>query len=326
MRGSLLLSLLLAGCASQISRTVKPPAEPIQVAAVLIPAVRITGAEPAGWRAFELAQRQIDVGLRLAGERLAFFGPSELQISRWEEPGWLGNTALPLVTRAAIPAEQVVLLRTTAELRVASSLQEREDSKGKAKGGLASQESTWLLTMELLHPGSRQVIAELSAKITIDPFAVPTGEEEYDPAAPMTHLLEAMTKEALGIARRWEVDAPSVRDSGLTLALSPAFTAAQPDAKAAQTDPLQAEVWMQARARFLTPWLTDDQVAKLARTAPSLYVVAAPGDASVQPGDLILSVDGQPALPQVLARKRLKGVPAEVRVGRGGTERDALIP
>ena len=104
------------------------------------------------------------------------------------------------------------------------------------------------------------------------------------------------------------------------------MTAAQPDAKSAWTDALQAEIWMQARAKFLTPWLSDDQVAKLARTAPALSVVAAPGDASVQPGDLILSIDGQPALPQVLARKRLKGVPVEVRVGRGGNERDAVIP
>ena len=38
------------------------------------------------------------------------------------------------------------------------------------------------------------------------------------------------------------------------------------------------------------------------------------------------SIDGQPALPQVLARKRLAGVPVEVRVGRGGNERDAVIP
>ena len=77
------------------------------------------------------------------------------------------------------------------------------------------------------------------------------------------------------------------------------------------------------RAKFLSPWLTDDQTAKLARTPAALVVVAAPGGGSVQPGDLILSIDGQPALPQVLARKRLAGVPVEVRVGRGGNERDA---
>jgi hypothetical protein len=60
--------------------------------------------------------------------------------------------------------------------------------------------------------------------------------------------------------------------------------------------------------------------------ARSLYVVAAPGDAPVQPGDLIVSIDEQPPLPEVFARKRLTGVPLVVRVGRGGNERDAIIP
>jgi len=328
MRWGLLVWLcwVLTGCSGGITKVIRPPETPLTVSAVVITPVRITGTQAPGWRRFELAQRQVEVGLEDRGDRLAFFGPSEVQITRWEEPGWLGNTAVPLLARSAIPVDQAVLIRTTAEQRLASSTQEREDEKGRAKGGVASEERTWLLTVELLHPSSRAILAELSAKVTIDPFATPTGEEEYDEAPPMTHLLESLTREALRIVRRWEADRPAASDSGLTLALSPAITAAQPDADAAQTDALQAEVWMQARAKFLSPWLTDEQLTKLARTAPSLVVMAAPGGGSVQPGDLILSIDGQPALPQVLARKRLTGVPVEVRVGRGGNERDAVIP
>ncbi len=328
MRSPLLVCLCLAliGCSAGITRTIRPPESPLRISAVVITPVRITGAQAPGWRRFELAQRQVDVGLRDCGDRLAFVGPSEVQITRWEEPGWLGNTAVPLLARSALPVDQAVLIRTTVEQRLASSTQEREDDKGRAKGGVASQETTWLLTVELLHPSSRQILAELSAQVVIDPFAEPTGEEEYDDAAPMTHLLERLTLEALRIARRWEIERPAARDSGLTLALSPAITAGQPDAAAAQTDALQAEIWMQARARFLSPWLSDGQASKLARTGPSLLVLAAPGGASVQPGDLLLSIDGQPPLPQVLARKRLTGVPVEVRVGRGGNERDAVIP
>lgn len=319
-------SATLSACSAGITKTIRPPETPLTVSAVVITPVRMTGTAAPGWRRFELAQRQVDLGLRDCGDRLAFFGPSEAQISRWEEPGWLGNTALPIVSKAAVPVDQALLIRTTAEQRIGSSTQEREDSKGLAKGGLATHETQWLVTLELLHPSSRTIIAELSGQVVIDPFAQPTGEEEFDEAAPMTHLVETLTREALRIARRWEIDRPTAKDLGLTLALSPAITAAQPDAAAAQTDALQAEIWMQARARFLSPWLTDDQASKLARTVPSLFVVAAPGDASVQPGDLILSVDGQPALPQVLARKRLAGAPVEVRVGRAGNERDAVIP
>lgn len=322
----LALAVLLSGCASGITKTIRPPEQEIKVSAIVITPVRITGDEAPGWRRFELGQRQVDAALRDVGDRFAIFGPAEAQITRWEEPGWLGNTALPVITRAAIPVEQAVLVRTVVERRVANSTQEREDSKGLAKGGVATQEMTWLATVELLHPSSRAVLAELNSTVTIDSFAKPTGEEEFDPAPPLTHLLEEMTREAIRIARRWEADVPTVRDSRLTLALSPAITAAQPDAAAAQTDALQAEIWVQARARFLTPWLPEELLTRLARTAAGLYVVAAPGDAAVQAGDVIIAIDGGPALPEILARKRLKGVPVEVKIGRAGKEQDALIP
>lgn len=325
--GSLVgLCSVLVGCSSGITKVIRPPAAPLTVSAVIIAPVRIVGAEAPGWRRFELGQRLVQGGLREAGDRLAFFGPAEVQITRWEEPGWLGNTAVPLLARAAVPVDQAVIIRGTVEQRQASTMQEREDAKGRARGGVANQETTWVATVELLHPSTRQVLGEFSGAVTIDPFAEPTGEEEFDPAPAMTRLLERLGKEALALARKWELDRPAARDPGFTLALTPATTAAQPDAAAAQTDALQAEIWMQARARFLSPWLTDDQAAKLARTPKGLWVVAAPGDAAVQPGDVILSVDDQPALPEVLARKRLTGVPVQVRLGRGGNERDAVIP
>lgn len=328
MRWRLLLGLCCAfvSCSSGITKVIRPPQGPLTVSAVVIPPVRIVGTDAAGWRRFELAQRLVQGGLREAGDRLAFFGPSEVQITRWEEPGWLGNTAVPLLARAAVPVDQAVMIRGTVEHRQASTMQEREDSRGRARGGSANQETTWVATVELLHPSSRLVLGEFSGTVIIDPFAEPTGEEEFDPAPAMTRLLERLGKEALTVARKWELDRAAAKDSGLTLALTPAITAAQPDAAAAQPDALQAEIWMQARARFLSPWLTDGQAAKLARTAKGLSVIAAPGDASVQPGDLILSIDEQPPLPEVLARKRLTGVPVQVRVGRGGNERDAVIP
>jgi hypothetical protein len=323
--GALLGLLAMAGCAGGVRAVVHEPEGPLSVAALVVTPPRLLGTEPAGWRAFELGQRQVDVALRQAGERLAVFGPGEVRVSRWEEPGWLGNTAVPVLVREGVAAEQALLLRTVIERRDASSSQEREDQQGLAKGGVASAETQWLVSVELLHPSSRRVLGEFSGAVTIDPFAAPTGEEDFDPAPPMTRLLEQLTKEALRVARRWERAGPTARDSGLTLALSPAIVAVQPDAARAQPDALQAEVWIQARARFLQPWLPEGEVVKLARTPPALLVVAAPGDAPVQPGDLIIEVDGRPPLPEVLARRRLLGA-VPVRVGRGGVEREALLP
>lgn len=320
------LLLFFTGCASGFTSTIHEPSAPLSVSAVVIPPVRVLGVSEASWHRYELAQRQVDVALRMMGDRLAVVGPAQVQVARWDEPGWLGTNALPVLTRAGLPPAEALVLRATAEQRITSGTMEREDSKGLAKGGRATHEKLWLVTVELIHPGSREALAEFSGQVTVDPFAPPTGEEEFDPDWPMTRMLEKLTREALLLTKKYLVDRSAVNDTGLTLALSPAFTAAHPDALAAQTDALQAEVWMQARARFLSPWLDENTAAKLARMPPVLFVYAAPGNASLQPGDMILSIDGQPPLPEVLARKRLAGVPVEVRVGRDGNERDEVIP
>ncbi len=310
---------------SSITKSVKAAPPHLAVSVIAIAPLRLTGTSPQEWRSFELTQRQMNVALQQCGTRLAFFGPSEVQISRWDEPGWLGNNAVPVITRHPIPLEQVLLLRTTAEQRVATATQEREDAKGRHKAGAVVQETTWLLTLELIHPSSRQTLAELNAQVTVDPFEKPTDESEFDPAPTFTHLLESMTREAMDIAQQWSLERPAAPQSALMLALSPAVTASFPDAALGELDALQAELWLQARARFLSPWLTDAQAAKLAHFPVSLWITDAKGDDGVIAGDLILSIDGEKPLPEVLARKRLKGVPVEVRISRNGNERDAVV-
>jgi hypothetical protein len=321
-----LVLVLTLGCASGVSRVVHEPSTPPTVAALVITPPKLSGVPAAGWRSFELGQRQVDLALRQLGRRLAIFGPGEVRVARWEEPGWLGTTAVPALARAGVPVDQALLLRTHVEHRTTESVQEREDQQGLSKGGVKAAETQWLVTVEVLQPSARAVLAEFSAQVRVDPFAPPTGEEDFDPAPPLSRLLEAVTREALDFSRRWAVDRPAVRDLPLTLALSPAIVAAQPDAEVAQPDALQAEVWMQGRARYLSPWLPEPEVVRLSRTPPGLLVLAAPGDSMVLPGDLILEVDGSPPLPEVLARKRLSGAPVRVRVGRAGAEREALIP
>jgi hypothetical protein len=46
----------------------------------------------------------------------------------------------------------------------------------------------------------------------------------------------------------------------------------------------------------------------------------------VKAGDLIVSVEGSAPLRQVVARRRLAGVPVKVRVLRAGVEVDATVP
>lgn len=327
MRGLVLgLVLVLSGCRSGFTRTIHEPSQPLLVSTVIVYPVRLTGTQPAAWREFELGQRLVDVGLRSHGGQLAFFGPSEFQVSNWKLAAWTASTVVPLVIRAGRKPDEAVVLRATAEKRVASSAMERRDKDDLAKGGVVTEEVTWVCEVELVRPSTGEVLAEYSGKVTVDPFT-PTGEEEFDPDSPMTHLLEKMALDALKLAAKALPDgAPDVAPAPLTLAMSPAVTAAQPDTGLSSMDALAAEVWVQNRARFLTPTLPEAQFSVASRLPLGLLVLDAKEGAGVLPGDVILRVDEAPPLPQVLARARLKGVPVQVTVKRGSAQVDALIP
>jgi hypothetical protein len=324
--GLFVLAVGLLGCHGGIARSLKAPATPLTVSTVVVYPVRLTGTPPLGWREFELGQRLVDVGLAQYGGRLAFFGPSEFQVSRWGEAAWTASTVVPQLIRAGRKPDEALVLRATAEKRVANSAMERRDADDRAKGGIVTEEVTWLCTLELVRPSTGEVLGEFTGQLTVDPFT-PTGEEEFDPDAPMTHLLERMALEALEwTAKALPDDAPDLDALPVTLAMSPAVTAAQDDTGLSAMDALTAEVWVQNRARFLTPKLPEDRVSDVSRLPLGLLVLDARAGAGVLPGDVILRVDGAAPLPQILYRKRLRGGGVPVTVKRGGAELDTLIP
>jgi hypothetical protein len=144
----------------------------------------------------------------------------------------------------------------------------------------------------------------------------------------MTRLLELLAREALDVASKYAEPHEPPPSLAVTFAESPATTASFPDPVVARMDPLQAELWLQNRAKFLSPWLDDGQLAKLVKLGPGLWVVGAPAGAGVQPGDLVVQVDGAAPQRQVLARRRLSATPVQVKVRRGGNgpEVDSTVP
>jgi hypothetical protein len=92
-------------------------------------------------------------------------------------------------------------------------------------------------------------------------------------------------------------------------------------------DPLDAELLRQQRLRFANPALETALLDRMIRLPAGLYVLAAPEGGKLSPGDVILQLDGQPALPQVLERARLAPTPvqAQVRRAAGGDAR-ILLP
>jgi S1-C subfamily serine protease len=158
-----------------------------------------------------------------------------------------------------------------------------------------------------------------------DPFQEATPDAEFDPAPGLTLVIERLAKEATKQVLAWAVDrqgpAPVV-----AVAESPALTAGFPDREVSAFDALTAEIWLQNRAKYLTPTLNDAEAGKVAKARPGLVVLRAPETAGVQVGDLITQVDGVPASTTVLARKRLALTPVQVRVRRGSQELDTTIP
>lgn len=312
--------VLLVGCSSAVRRQVREPPGALPIAALVVYPVRLSGLEAPAWRTYELGQRLVTGAVAQAGERLAIFGPLEFEVTRWEDEGaWVASNAVPLLVRSGVNPEKALVLRVKAEKRVASLTQEARDAKGRARAASATENTTWVCTAELLHPSSRLTLAELSAEVTVDPFAQAGPEDEFDPDAPMTHLAEQLTRDALELALKFAQAREAPPALAVTLAESPAFTASFPDPQVAALDPLAAELWLQNRARFLSPWLDDRQASKLVKLGPGLWVVAAPATAGVQPGDLIVEIDDSAPQRQILARRRLVATPVQVHVLRGGS-------
>lgn len=335
MRAGALLALLLLSCSGPFHKVVKRPAAPLALTTVFVYPVQLKGSAEPAWRTFEVTQRLLDVGLREAGDALAFYGPSEFKVMRWEDEGaWVATTALPLLTHAGSRQDQGVVLRASAEKRVSSSVQEAVDAKGKPKGATSAEETVYLAKVDVVHPATREVLVEVSGQVATSPFDEPLGDEEFDPAPRFTRLLERLTREAVRELARHAAERPVGEEHGLTLAVTPKTSvgwhdegAPSAEVEVFRLDPLEAEVFLQNRARFLSPWLPEPLPMKLAKLPAGAYVVAAPGDGKLKPGDVVTEVDGQPGLPQVLARARFLGRPSQLKVRRAeGALEEIVFP
>lgn len=330
-----LLACVGAGCAGGLHTTVRQSREPLAITTAFVYPFGFRWEEPA-WRRFELSQRLIDTAIHHGGDRIAFFGPSEFKVLRADDDGaWVASTALPLLLAIPQRPEQAVIVRPWAEKQSNSSVHEVLDKKGKSAGTASMEETTYLGHVEVVHPSTGQVLIEVTGEVSVDPFKnEPTAEDEFDPARQLTVLMSKLFAEAVETLLTFCPPRQATADLELTVALSPRATLSYSeenkppaDVETATMDAIAAELFVQNRARFLAPFLSQSEVPKVAKLPIALYVAAAPGAAKVQPGDVLLEIDGQPALPQRLARLRFAQVPTQVRVRKpSGEETEVLLP
>lgn len=318
------IGLVLCGC-SGLSRAVKPPPQPLELTTVFVYPVTLNGMPASPPRVFELSQRAVDRAVQEAGDALVFYGPTEFKVMKPEvDNAWVATDAIPVLVRSGSRPDQGAALRLVVERRVASSSTQTESAKGQARGASSNEETTWLVRGELLHPSSSTTLIELSGQLTVDPFAAPPPEAEWDPAPQLTGLIERIVTElAKHGASHAASRSPGPRGLAVFVA-TPATAEWFPQgASDAEPDALQREIQLQNKARLLAPMATEAQAATLARSVAGAAVLQ--GDGKLQLGDVVLKVDQQPALPHVLARVRFKGAPAELEVKRATGATEAVI-
>jgi len=326
------LCLMLAlgtGCQSKYQKTLLVPPD-LGVSAVFVYPFTFRWQEPA-YRSFELSQRLVAVAIRRRGDAAMVFGPSEFRVYRLDDANpWAASNAISLLPPLRIRPERAIVLRPSAERRVLASEKELVNPAGRKAGGTRSREVTYLGRVELLHPSSHQVVAEVSGQAAADPFA--QIADEADPTAELTQLMEALTAEALDlIDSHFSPPAPPKRWPW-ALAFNPQQALFPNDegrssleAELAKLDPLQADSLRLSRVRFANPGLTDALAAQLTRLPGGLWVTSAPPGNALKPGDLISSIDGAPALPQVLQRAQFQDSPVRARVRRASGDFVELV-
>ncbi len=204
-----LILVLGTACQSKFQKTLLVPAD-LGVSAVFVYPFAFRWQEPA-YRSFELSQRLVAVAIRRRGDAAMVFGPSEFKVYRLDDANpWAASNAIALLPPLRIRPERAIVLRPSAERRVLASEKELVNPAGKKAGATRSREVTYLGRVELLHPSSHQVIAEVSGQAAADPFA--QIADEADPTAELTQLMEALTAEALDlIENHFSPPAPSKR-------------------------------------------------------------------------------------------------------------------
>ncbi len=323
-RGWVVALAALAAC-SGLNKVVKAPPQPLQLTTVFVYPVVITGQETSSGRLFELSQRALDRCVAEAGERLAFFGPTEFKVVKQTvDNPWVATDAIPLLIQGGSRADQGAVLKVIVERRLTGSSTETESKKGQSTA--SNEITTWLARAELQHPSSSTTLLEVSGQVVVDPFAPPPPEAEWDPAPQLTALVESLVTVAAKHALAHGADRSVPSTSPALFAATPAAAQWLPPHSfkpEPELDALQKEIQAQNRARVLAPTSGEAQAVSLAKAPAGAFVLTADGKLNV--GDVILSVDGAPALPHALARLRFKGAPGELEVKRAAGATEKLV-
>lgn len=315
------LSLSLAACHGMAVHVRPGPA--LQAEAIAVYPCEFRWDEPA-YRSFELSEAVVLQAVSTG--RYAVFGPGEFKLVRStaENPFVGSDIALLLADRGLSPMAALVF-KPSIERRAQSAVKQLYDDKGRPKGAARVEEATLVARLEVFHSASREVVADTTESVDIDPLA---PRDAIDPLPEATALLRKMTAAVLDAVARRAPGKAIVRDPGFDFFWNPKAALEfslenKPALKEAiaRLDALEQEVALEARMRFFLPDLDAPTLAAMRRMPGGLYVrsVGTAAASGLQVGDLVVSINSEPALPQTLQRalrSALPGQPIALRVRR----------
>ncbi len=325
------LFLSAFGCSSAIKVDMRP-GERLPVEAVAIFPVRFRWDEPA-YRSFELSQ-MLTLQAMESG-RYAVFGPGEFKlVSAASDNPFLGSDfALGLADRGLSPMKAIVF-RPSVERRTQSEVKQVFDDQGRPKGNARVELSSVLVRLEIFHSASRELIAEITGRAELDPFA---ERDPSDPTPELTALLSRMMKAALREVAERAPGSPQEREPGFSYRWCPKSALefsvdGKPPLSASleRMDALEQDVAAEARLRFFYPKLDDRDLARLKRSPAGLFVtrVSPALRDQLAEGDVVVEVNGEPALPQALQRALRatpRGQALKLKVRRRGAFADVAL-
>ena len=315
------LAVFFAGCSSSIKKNIRPNLS-LDAKAIFF--------YPFGFRWEEPTYRSIDFSQRLLNNELAryenkalFFGPAEFRVYRPEDDhAWAASNAVSLMPAYNLLPSQAVVIRPWAERRTQSGEKELADSKGRGLGRIVHEEALYLGHVEVLHPTSGEILAEMTGEVKIDPFSKPADEVTSDPLPDLTRLMETLVHEALSTLEGNFHPLSKVRRISLRYAYNP-----ETPPEIARSDAIEQEILRSNEIQFSNPKLDTRQLAKLDRLPAGLVITEPSEMGRLKEGDVITGIEGQRALPQTAQRAQYiphPRIPITVRRVSGLIEETAI--
>jgi hypothetical protein len=279
--------------------------------------------QESAYRSFELSAKIVRWALGSTQSVIPFFGPSEFRVTRPLEPNiWVGSDdAISLLTSYQLSPENVIVFRPWVEKHIEWQAREVHDREGSKISEEERQAIRYIAHLDVVHPSTRTLLFELKAESAPD---APSTRIEEDPTPALTLLFGQLTQTATERLKPL-LEGPTAWVNALPpVAFAPQayfnFRFEGRPSFQATLDELSPEASAEvrrSRIKYLNGELPPNVLEAMAESEGGLWLLADAPTLSLRRGDLVVELDGRPALPEAFERLKFARAPTKGRVRSG---------